>query len=301
VSGEGTSETAEPTEVWTVRKVLDWTIGHLKQHGCESARLDAEILLAHSRNCQRIQLYTEFDAPMTPEERATMRDLVRRRATLEPVAYLVGFREFFGLDFEVEPGVLIPRPDTESLVMTALEIANKLPSPRILDVCTGTACVPVAIAANCAAAALTAIELDSQVHGIAQRNIEKHELTDRITLLQGDLFSPLAGDASFDVITANPPYVTDEEMNTLQPDVRLHEPELALRGGTDGLDIVRRLIPEAAGHLTDDGALLLEIGEQQGNAVVQLFAASNQYEPAQIVKDLGGRSRVVWAKKKPTS
>jgi len=301
VSGEGTSETADTPEVWTVKKVLDWTIGYLKQHGCESARLDAEILLAHSRNCQRIQLYTEFDAPMTPEERATMRDLVRRRATLEPVAYLVGFREFFGLDFEVEPGVLIPRPDTETLVMTALEVANELPSPRILDVCTGTGCVPVAIAVNCAAAALTAIELDSQVHGIAQRNIEKHKLTDRITLLQGDLFSPLVDDASFDVITANPPYVTDAEMNTLQPDVRLHEPELALRGGADGLDIVRRLIPEAVIWLTDGGALMLEIGEQQGDAVVQLFEASNRYEPAEIVKDLGGRSRVVWAKKKPTS
>ena len=301
MSGEGTSETADTPEVWTVKKVLDWTIGYLKQHGCESARLDAEILLAHSRNCQRIQLYTEFDAPMTPEERATMRDLVRRRATLEPVAYLVGFREFFGLDFEVEPGVLIPRPDTETLVMTALEVANELPSPRILDVCTGTGCVPVAIAVNCAAAALTAIELDSQVHGIAQRNIEKHKLTDRITLLQGDLFSPLVDDASFDVITANPPYVTDAEMNTLQPDVRLHEPELALRGGADGLDIVRRLIPEAVIWLTDGGALMLEIGEQQGDAVVQLFEASNRYEPAEIVKDLGGRSRVVWAKKKPTS
>ena len=301
MSSEGTPETADAQEVWTVKKVLDWTIGHLKQRGCESARLDAEILLAYSRSCQRIQLYTEYDAPMTPEERATMRDLVRRRATLEPVAYLVGFREFFGLDFEVEPGVLIPRPDTETLVMTALEVANEHSSPRILDVCTGTACVPVAIAANCAPAALTAIELDNHVHAIARRNIEKHELTDRISLLQGDLFSPLEDDASFDVITANPPYVTDEEMNTLQPDVRLHEPGLALRGGADGLDIVRRLIPEAAGHLTGGGALLLEIGEQQGDAVVQSFAVSNQYEPAEIVKDLEGRSRVVRARKKPTS
>lgn len=301
MSSEGTPETAGAEEVWTVKKVLDWTIGHLKQHGSESPRLDAEILLAHARGCQRIQLYTQYDAPLEPDERATMRDLVRRRATLEPVAYLVGFREFFGLDFEVEPGVLIPRPDTETLVMTALEVANQHPSPRVLDVCTGTACVPVAIAANCAAASLTAIELDDHVHGIAQRNIEKHELTDRITLLQGDLFSPLAVDVSFDVITANPPYVTDEEMNTLQPDVRLHEPELALRGGADGLNIVRRLIPEAVGHLNDGGALLLEIGEQQGDAVVQLFAASNEYEPAEIVKDLEGRSRVVWARKKPTS
>jgi len=301
VSSEGTPETAGAEEVWTVKKVLDWTIGHLKQHGSESPRLDAEILLAHARGCQRIQLYTQYDTELEPEERATMRDLVRRRATLEPVAYLVGFREFFGLDFEVEPGVLIPRPDTETLVVTALEILNELPSANVLDVCTGTGCVPVAIASNCETASLTAIELDDQVQRIAQRNIEKHDLIGRILLLQGDLFSPLPGDASFDVITANPPYVTDEEMDTLQPDVRLHEPQLALRGGADGLDIVRRLIAEGSSWLADSGALLLEIGEKQSPAVTQLFADSGEFEPAQIVKDLGGHSRIVWAKKRPTS
>lgn len=301
VSGEETSESANTPEVWTVKKVLDWTIGHLKQHGSESARLDAEILLAHSRSCRRIQLYTEYDAPLSPEERATMRDLVRRRAAHEPVAYLVGFREFFGVEFEVEPGVLIPRPDTETLVMTALEVAKDIPSPKILDVCTGTACVPVAIAENCANAVLTAIELGDQAHQVARRNIDKHGLADRITLLQGDLFGPLASDASFDIITANPPYVTNEEMNTLPPDIRLHEPELALRGGADGLDIVRRLILEAAARLTDAGSLLLEIGSQQGDDVCRLFATTNQYEPAQVAKDLGGCTRVVWAKKKLTS
>lgn len=301
MSSEGTPETADAVEVWTVKKVLDWTIGHLKQHGSESPRLDAEILLAHARGCQRIQLYTQYDTELEPEERAAMRDLVRRRATLEPVAYLVGFREFFGLDFEVEPGVLIPRPDTESLVVTALEILNELPAPKILDVCTGTGCIPVAIAANCEAATLTGIELDGQVQQIAQRNIEKHDLTGRISLLQGDLFSPLSNDMSFDVITANPPYVTDEEMDTLQPDVRLHEPQLALRGGADGLDIVRRLIAESPTWLADGGALLLEIGDQQSDAVTQLFADADKYEPAQVVKDLGGHSRVVWARKKSTT
>ena len=301
MSSEGTPETADAVEVWTVKKVLDWTIGHLKQHGSESPRLDAEILLAHARGCQRIQLYTQYDAPLEPEERATMRDLVRRRATLEPVAYLVGFREFFGLDFEVEPGVLIPRPDTESLVVAALEILNELPAASVLDVCTGTGCVPIAIASNCKAAALTAIELDDHAHRIAQRNIEKHGLTNRISLLHGDLFSPLSDDASFDVITANPPYVPDKEMDTLQPDVRLHEPQLALRGGPDGLDIARRLIAESSSWLVDSGALLLEIGEKQGDAVTRLFADSGDYEPAQIVKDLGGRSRVVWARKKSTT
>lgn len=298
VSGDGTPETESTPEVWTVKKVLDWTIGHLKQHGSESPRLDAEILLAHARSCPRIQLYTQYDAPLTPEERATMRDLVRRRAAHEPVAYLVGFREFFGLDFDVAPGVLIPRPDTESLVMTALEVANECTAPRILDVCTGTACIPIAIAASCPSAVCTAIEIDERARSIGRRNIEKHKLTDRITLLSGDLFSSLDSGIAFDVITSNPPYVTDAEMNTLQPDIRLHEPELALRGGVDGLDIVKRLITDAASWLTEGGTLLLETGSQQGETVCQLIAATGHYEPAQIVKDPGGRSRVVRARKK---
>lgn len=301
MSSEGTPETAGAEEVWTVKKVLDWTIGHLKQHGSESPRLDAEILLAHARGCQRIQLYTQYDTELEPEERAIMRDLVRRRATLEPVAYLVGYREFFGIEFDVEPGVLIPRPDTESLVVTALEILKELPSASVLDVCTGTGCIPISVAENCENATLTAVEIDDRAFQIAQRNLDKHELTNRISLLQGDLFSPLPSDARYDVITANPPYVTDEEMDTLQPDVRLHEPQLALRGGVDGLDFVRRLVAESGLWLTDNGALLLEIGEKQSEAVTQLFADSGAYEPAQIVKDLGGHSRVVWARKKSTS
>lgn len=296
MSSEGSSESAGMDEVWTVKKVLDWTMGHLKQHGSESARLDAEILLAHARGCRRIQLYTEHDAPLTPDEREKMRGLVKRRAMLEPVAYLVGFREFFGIDFDVEPGVLIPRPDTESLVVTALEIANEIESAQILDVCTGTGCIPLAIAANCPTAVLTAIEIDENVCEITQRNIEKHDMASRVTLLQGDLFGPLPADALFDVITANPPYVTDAEMDTLQTDVKRYEPQLALRGGPDGLNLVRRLINESGARLVPGGALLLEIGEKQSEAVTELFKAAGNFEPAQIVKDLGGHSRVVWAR-----
>jgi release factor glutamine methyltransferase len=286
-----------PVESWTVQKVLDWTIGHLKSHGCESPRLDAEILLAHARGCQRIRLYTEYDAPLTLEERAKMRELVQRRATLEPVAYLVGFREFFGLDFEVQPGVFIPRPDTETLVITALDIASEIETPRILDVCTGSACIPVSIAANCQASRLTAVELDPQVFEVASRNIQRHEMESRIELLQGDLLAPLSADAKFDVITSNPPYITDSEMESLPPDVRNHEPHLALQAGPDGLDVVRRLIPDANQFLVDGGALLLEIAAEQAEAVVALFEVAGTYEPAQIAHDLGDRSRVVWSRK----
>lgn len=297
MSSEGTP-TPAADEVWTVKRVLDWSIDYLKKNGSESPRLDAEILLAHARGCQRIQLYTEYDAPLTPEERASMRDLVKRRAGHEPVAYLVGFREFFGMKFDVEPGVLIPRPDTESLVVTALEQATEFESPRILDLCTGTACVALAIVENCRNAAVTAVELDDQAFEVARRNIEKHHLAEHVALLKGDLFEPLSSDDRFDLICSNPPYVTDSEMDTLQPDVRLHEPELALRAGPDGLDMIRRIIPESASWLESGGSLLLEIGESQGEAVIDLFSRYDEFVTAQIVTDLEGRSRVVWARRR---
>ena len=281
-----------------MQSVLDWTIGYLKDRGCETPRLDAEILLAHSRGCERIKLYTEYDAPLTPEERQTMRELVKRRATHEPVAYLVGFREFFGLEFEVQPGVLIPRPDTETLVVTALEAASEIDSPRILDLCTGSACIPVAIAANCPSSQLMAVEIDDTPFAVAQRNVARHELDSRFKLVQGDLFEAVGNGPSFDVIVSNPPYVTDGEMKTLPPDVRDHEPHLALRAGADGLDIVRRIVAEADPYLTDGGALLLEIASEQAESVVKLFADTGKFEPAQIAQDLGGQSRVVWGRKR---
>lgn len=281
--------------------VLDWTIEHLKSHGSESPRLDAEILLAHARGCQRIQLYTNYDTPLEPDERQKMRELVKRRATLEPVAYLVGYREFFGLPFEVGPGVLIPRPDTETLVVTLLEVARELEETkplRILDVCTGSGCIAVSVAENCPRADVTAVELDGNVVEVARRNAIRNEVIDRVKVLQGDLFDPLASESQFEIIVSNPPYVTDAEMKVLQPDVRLHEPALALRGGSDGLDIVRKLIRGAPARLVSGGVLLLETGCDQAETVQQLFAGTGAFEPAEIVKDLGGRSRVVWARKK---
>lgn len=298
---EATPDQATKQQDWTVRMVLDWTIEHLKQHGSESPRLDAEILLAHARGCQRIQLYTNYDTPLEPEERAAMRELVKRRATLEPVAYLVGFREFFGLDFEVGPGVLIPRPDTETLVVTLLEAAKDMETPqtlRVLDVGTGSGCIPISVAVNCPRAVVTAVELDENVAEVARRNAEKNGVSDRVTVLQGDLLAPLAADAQFEIIASNPPYVTDEEMDELQPDVRLHEPHLALRGGKDGLDIVRRLLTEAPSRLAPGGVMLMEIAGAQAETVRQLYAETGMFEAAEIVKDLAGRSRVVWARKK---
>lgn len=299
--GEASQTEEAAAEEWTVRRVLEWTIEHLKTHGCENARLDAEILLSHARGCQRIQLYTDYNCPLKPEERAIMRELVVRRATLEPVAYLVGFREFFSLDFEVKSGVLIPRPDTETLVLQLLELAKEHSATskvRILELCTGSACIAVATAVNCKQATVKTIEIDLHVVAVANRNVAKHSVEDRVTVVQGDLFEPLAPGEKFEIIATNPPYVTSGELTTLQPDVRLHEPHLALDGGVDGLDLVRKIVARANQFLVSTGAILIEISSEQAQTVVDLFADTGCFEPAEIARDLGGLSRVVWARKK---
>jgi release factor glutamine methyltransferase len=184
-----------------------------------------------------------------------------------------------------------------SLLEAAEDLEHVTPL-RILDVCTGSGCIPVSVAANCPRARLTAVELDADVVQIARRNAEQNGSADRVEILQGSLFEPLTADAQFEIIASNPPYVTDQEMDGLQPDVRLHEPHLALRGGVDGLDIVRKLLDQAPARLVSGGVMLLEIASEQAETVRQLYAGTGAFEPAEIVKDLGGRSRVVVAQKK---
>lgn len=283
------STTEDP---WTVRRILDWTIGFLKERGSPTPRLDAEILLAHARHCRRIQLYTQFDEPLTDEQRAVMRGLVKRRANAEPVAYLVGHREFFSLDFVVRPGVFIPRPDTEILVMAALDVLKEITAPRLLDLCTGSGCVPIAITRNHATVSGFAVELDPQVAEVTQANIVQHQLENRLTLLQGDLFAPVPDSGRFDVITSNPPYVTTGEIPELAADIRDHEPHLALDGGADGLDVIRRLVQQAPAFLKSSGWLMLELDPAQAEPTQALLEAAGfvNVGPRQ---DLSGQARVV--------
>ncbi len=301
IEGNSVSSQPEPsqsspnTEQWTVRRILEWTTAHLSKHGSESPRLDAEILLAHARRCKRIELYTRFEEVLTDEERAEMRALVQRRAKAEPVAYLVGHREFYGLPFRVTADVLIPRPDTETLVMEVLTLAKSLPSPRILDVGTGSGCIAVAIAANLKSAKLTAIELSEPALAIAKENAEANHVADQITFLQGNGFSPLPAGAEFDFIVSNPPYVAEGELDQLQPDVRLHEPKGALVSGADGLDLIRTLIQEAPNFLVPGGGLLMEIAPEQSRAVESLLNTDGRYENVRILKDLAGLFRVAVA------
>ena len=197
------------SDEWTVRRIIDWTTAHLKKHGSDTPRLDTEILLAHARGCRRIELYTRFDEVLNEDERSAMRDLVRRRAQSEPVAYLVGHREFFGLDFRVTPAVLIPRPDTETLVVELLDVAKPLTAPRILDLGTGSGCIAIAAAVNLPAAQITATDLSDAALAVARGNAESHHVLDRIRFLSGDLFAAVAHEERFDVVASNPPYIAD--------------------------------------------------------------------------------------------
>jgi len=292
-----TNTTSNSDVTWTVRQVLDWTVEHLKDHGSETPRLDTEILLAYARSCQRVDLYTHFDDVLSNNERATMRELVKRRAKAEPVAYLVEFREFFSLDFRVSPDVMIPRPETETLVMESLELARSLSAPRILDLGTGSGCIAIAIVVNLSHAALTATDISEPALALARQNAKDHSVGDLIEFLHGDLFDPLGAGTQFEVIASNPPYVARSELETLPDDVRRHEPRLALDGGPDGLAFFKRIISRAAEHLVDSGHLLLEIDPPQAQAISEFLVLNGSYTEIKLLKDLAGKVRVVHAQR----
>ncbi|MGE3317176.1 MAG: peptide chain release factor N(5)-glutamine methyltransferase [Planctomycetaceae bacterium] len=282
---------------WTVRRIIEWTTGHLKNHGSETPRLDAEILLAHARNCRRIELYTRFDEPLTDPQRAAMRDLVRRRAQSEPVAYLVGHREFFSLDFRVTPDVLVPRPDTETLVLELLDRVRAIENPRLLDIGTGSGCIAVSAAVNLPTARVTAIDISPNALAIARENAETHNVLERMRFLEGDLFGSVPAGETFHAIASNPPYIRAEELESLQADVRLHEPRLALISGPEGLEVIRRIVDEAPSRLVAGGTLLFEFSPEQAGAVEELLQASSSYRDIKLVKDLTNRPRVAVAVK----
>jgi len=290
----GSNASAEP---WTVRRILDWTTAHLAKHASDSPRLDAEVLLAFARSCERIRLYTNYEDIVTDEQRTTMRSLVQRRSKAEPVAYLVGKQEFFGLDFYVDRNVLIPRPDTETLVMELVEEAQKLTSPRILDLCTGSGCVAIAAASNCSTASFLATDISEAALAIAQQNAETNGLQEQIRFLKSDCFNQIPAEAQFDLIASNPPYIPDAEIETLDADVRQHEPRLALSGGADGLDFYRKIIQEAVPRLKEGGQLLLEFSPEQEADLQELLTTSGNYRNIRVKTDLANRARVIIAQK----
>jgi len=286
------------SEPWTVGRLLQWTVDYLKDRGSDSPRLDAEVLLAEALGCRRIELYTTFDQVPDEEPRSRFRDLVRRRAEGTPVAYLVGRREFYSMDFRVTPDVLIPRPETELLVVALLDLARSRPVGEpiaVADVGTGSGAIAVCAAKHLANARLTAIDLSPAALAVARENAALHGVEERIELVQSDLFAAVDPARQFDFIVSNPPYVTSSEMAGLARDVRDFEPRAALEAGPQGTEVIRALIVQAAGRLKPAGYLLIEIGPAIHDAVVELLESDARLQPGPAIKDLARLPRVVQA------
>lgn len=289
------------SESWTIGRLLKWTTDYLKQRGAESPRLDAEVLLAYARGCERIALYTSFDDEASEALRTQFRELVKRRAEGTPVAYLVGKREFYSLAFEVTPDVLIPRPETEHLVVEALDFAKELGEQtplQIADIGAGSGIVAICLAKHLPRAHVTAVDLSPQALAVAKRNAARHGVSERIDFIESDLFAGVPHGRRFQLIASNPPYVSEGEFAALSPEVRDHEPRLALVAGPSGTAVIERLVVEGADRLVSGGRLLIEISPMIESAVVQLFANTGRFEPAKIIKDLAGNARIVTAQRR---
>ena len=277
-------------EIWTIRRVLEWTKGYLAEKGVENARLEAEWLLAAATGHDRVGLYVNYDQPLTDAELAACRGEVVRRARREPLQYILGSQEFCGLDFTVTPAVLIPRHDTEVLVEEAVKRAGV--GARILDIGAGSGCIAVALAKALSGVEVWGVEQSAAALVVAEQNVERHGV--KVTLFEGSLFEPFS-DTRFDLIVSNPPYIPTADLETLQPEVRDHEPQGALDGGPDGLDYYRRIVPAAPAHLNPGGWLLVEVGIGQAPDVAGMFTAAGFTEtftardPNQIDRVVGGR------------
>jgi len=290
-------------ERWTVRRILEWTTAFFTRKSVDAPRLSAELLLSHVLEQPRIRLYTDYERPLTESELASYRDLVKRAGEQEPIAYLTGKAHFFSLEFEVTRDVLIPRPDTETLVENVLQTARielGKESPRVLDLCTGSGCIACAIAKHLKTAEVLAVDISEQAVAVAHRNVLKLGLSDRVTVEQGDLYEPLSRvvDARpFDLILANPPYIPSAEVARLDRSVRDYEPVSALDGGPDGLDLHRRILDQADDRLLPGGRVYLEIAYDQGEKALALAANYPFLEHATVLKDYGGNDRVLTAKR----
>lgn len=280
---------------WTVGRLLTWTTEWLGGKGSDSPRLDAEVLLAFVRGCPRIALYTAFDEPVDDAGRARFRELVRRRGDGEPVAYLVGSREFFSLPFTVTKAVLVPRPETEGLVVRALDLCKSLAAPRIADVGTGSGAVAVTLAKRLPKASLVATDVAPDSIEVARGNAQRHGVAERVECVACDLLEGVAG--PFDVIVSNPPYVREDEFEGLPRDVRLHEPKGALVAGPTGVEVVERLVSTAVGKLAPGGWLLVEIGPSTAAAAEGVIRRQAGLEPAPTLPDMAGLPRIVQARR----
>jgi len=318
----------EPSSDWTIGRLIEWTRTFFEKKGIPQPRLEAEILLAHVLGLERIALYLQYDQTVGEEVRVAFRDLVRRRAGREPTRYLTGACEFMSLAMKVTPACLIPRPETEQLVEEVLRLAGVRRRPPValgpaaedygtvgpgeetvapaaaaplaaIDLCTGCGCIAVGLAAYLPGIRVAATDISREALEVACANAEAHGVADRITLLEGDLYEPLdAADAApADFLVANPPYVAEAEWETLQPEIRGHEPRAALVAGPKGTEIIERILKGAPAYLGPGGRLLVEIGAEQGETVARMAGAVRGLGDVRVMKDYAGLDRILLARR----
>ncbi len=298
---------AAHTEPWTTRRLLAWMTESFTKKGLDSARLMAELLLAHVIGCDRLRLYMDADRPASPLERDRLRELVQRAQAHEPVQYLVSEAWFFSLPFHVDRRVLVPRPGTETIVQHVLQHARVEPGfggktgegLLIADVCTGSGCIAISLLKNLPGARAAATDLSADALEVAQSNAKRHGVVDRIDFLTGDLLGPLEdfpgtrGKGTVHYLVSNPPYIPDHEWDAVPPNVKNFEPAMALRGGKDGLDFIRPLIEHGPAHLRPSGLILIETADSTAAAALDLLKARPEIEQAEILEDFEGLPRAV--------
>ena len=291
---------ADQRTTWTILEVLNWTTSYFRSRAIETGRLDAEVLLAHALKLDRMALYLRHDQPLSREELADFKALIRRRAAREPVAYILGKKGFWDLDLMVDPSVLIPRPETENLVEIALDLLPEVSDPpaRVLELGTGSGAIILSLAAHRPKHRFYASDLSTQSLRVAGKNASSLGLEQRILFFAGDWLCPVKKTAiSFDLILSNPPYIPSGAISHLMPEVSRYEPKGALDGGVSGLDAVFHLIDTCSLHLGAGGYFLMEIGHDQGKAALERADHVGAFQSFEIKKDYGGKDRVLVLKK----
>ena len=285
---------SENGDIWTIGRILKWTEQYFGGKGVESPRLDAEVLLSHVLKKERIYLYVHFDQPMEAEELAAYKELIKQRVNHVPVAYLLGQREFMGLNFKVTPATLIPRPDTEILVQAAVERLRGRGQCSFADIGTGSGAICLSVLSFVPGSSAVTVDISPEARAVAEENAENLGLSERIEFFTGDLLEPVK-DRKFTAILSNPPYIPEKDIEGLQEEVRCQEPYGALSGGQDGLDFYRRLCQDAPALLEEGGFMAFEVGMGQAAQVAALAEANRLVVRTEILKDLAGIERVVIA------
>ncbi len=275
----------------TVRYILNWATGQLRIAGCETPKLDAELLLSHTLDRERIWLHTYPEAAITPPQHNLFNQYLTRRIQREPVAYILGYKSFFGLDFVVTPAVLIPRPETELIIETTLELFPSDKPIRAVDVGTGSGCIAVTLAKYLPQATVEAVDISIAALEIAQQNAANHQVISSLSFIEGSLLTPTIG--KFDLIVSNPPYLDDAELADTTPEIQNFEPAQALTAGSNGLALVQKLLQQAQTKLNSSGVMMIEIGSGQGEAVKQLALDNFPEARISIKSDLAGLDRMV--------